>query len=260
MIRRSCILTATVYAQLELRFSLLRATTPKYTKYSYKSIRPFGQDHSPAAVALQAHTNKAKTLCHVDIEAAARLSKVPRVDLVAKLNNWHDEQYIDLQAAGVVNVFRVLKPFPTSSKERQQIIDTLYHDLVLREQQDLHRMEQVTNLVTGSECFCRTLAQHFGDTLPNDAPECGHCTWCESKTAVKRVAPPKREWNAAAFSKVLKSCPDRDDPRYLARVAFGISSPRVTRSQAQTASVFGSMEDHDFMVSSEDALEGKDEC
>lgn len=72
-------------------------------------------------------------------------------------------------------------------------------------------------------------------------------TWCQHHRAVPKITRPPKPWDAAAFMKVLQACPDRDDPRYLARIAFGIGSPRVTTAKLSKSPVFGSMEDHDFM-------------
>lgn len=256
-----------IYAQLELRFNLLRATTPKYTKYSYKSLKNTEWDKSPAASALRKVTTKAKTLSHVDLDRAFQRTSVSRNDLVAKLNSWHDSHLIDLQTTGVVNVFRVMGKWPPSKAEAEKIVDELYEDMEGREQQELNRMDQVMGLITGEACFARSLAEHFGDSLPGNAQECGHCkfqcyppteagftdlgfsgTYCETHTAVKQLVPPPRPWDAAAWNEVLAACPDRDDPRYLARVAFGIGSPRVTAAKLGKHAVFGSMEDHDFKV------------
>lgn len=109
-------------------------------------------------------------------------------------------------------------------------------------------MRSVIDLITGEACFARTLAQHFGDALPDGKEECGHCTWCEKKRPVERVQPPRRAWNSEAFFNILQAVPARDDPRFLARVAFGIYSPRVTQEKLGKSAVFGSMEDHDFVV------------
>lgn len=235
-----------IYAQLELRFESLRATTPKYTKYSYVPMKNI-TDTSPAAKAIHSATKKAKKYSHVDIDIAAQKSGLPRADLVAKLNSWHDERLIDLQVAGVINIFRILKDMPKDNTARQKIIDALYKDLVNREQQELQRINSVIDLITGTRCFAASLAQHFGDILPGGNGECGNCTYCETKTPVTRVERPRREWDSKAFFAVLEACPDRDDPRYLARVAFGISSPRIAQARLGNSPVFGSMEDHDFM-------------
>lgn len=237
-----------IYAQLELRFKLLRATTPKYTKYSYTATQATANDRTPAGLAIQNASKKAAKWTYIDVQVASHNSGVSRMDIVNKLNDWNDHRVIELKSEGVINVYRVMNTWPPTLTEAKRIVDELYEDLILREQQDLDRMEQVKGLVTGEACFARTLAGHFGDTLTNGEQECGHCTWCETKQAVKEFAPPKTPWNSDAFSKVLEACPDRDDARYLARIAFGIGSPRVTANKLSRHSVFGSMDDHDFTV------------
>lgn len=153
-----------------------------------------------------------------------------------------------MKTSGVVNLFRVLKKFPLVPVERQKIVDALYKELEVREQQDLARIKDVMGLVAGEECFAKALAQHFGDGLP-EGKECGQCTWCNCHRPVEKPTPPQRPWDSKAFFRVLEACPDRDDPRYLARIAFGIGSPRVTQAKLQNSAVFGSMDNHDFMVS-----------
>lgn len=237
-----------IFAQLELRFGLMRATTPKYTQYRWKVLKSSSWDQSPAAIAIQRGAKKARIWSDIDVELTGRVSGVPRADLVRKLNEWHDGRCIELDVSGVTNVFRVLKDWPPSPTETERLTDELYKDLEVREQQALDRMNQVIDLITGKVCFAHVLASHFGDSLPEDAAQCGHCTWCETKTAVERVSAPERAWNSTAFSKVLETVTARDDPRYLARIAFGIHSPRVTVDKLGKSPVFGSMEDHEFMV------------
>lgn len=156
---------------------------------------------------------------------------------------------IDLKPSGVVNIYRIMRGFPPSAAEQRTIIDELYAELEAREQQDLDRMEQVNGLVTGEACFARTLAEHFGDTLPDGVQECGACSWCETHKALQLVKPPTPVFDQQHFQRVLKGVPDRDDARYLARIAFGIGSPRVTAAKLSQSPIFGSMDDHDFTVS-----------
>ena len=146
------------------------------------------------------------------------------------------------------NVYLVLKPLPTSVQDRNALADSVYKELEIREQQDLARMDQVTDLITGKQCFALSLARHFGDELPADKQACGHCTWCETQQAVELKKPPQVPWDSKAFFKVLETVPDRDDARFLARVAFGIGSPRVNSAKLGRSPVFGSMEDCSFVV------------
>ncbi|EMD00800.1 hypothetical protein BAUCODRAFT_144411 [Baudoinia panamericana UAMH 10762] len=237
-----------IYARLELQFGLLRETTPKYTKYEYVELGPLKDDNSRTAQIVRAGVRKAKTLTHVDVDAVARSSGLERSEIVAKLQSWHDSARIDLRTGGVLNMYRVLKTLPTVKAEKERIVNAVYTDLQGREQQELDRMQQVIDLVNGTACFSKSLAGHFGDMLPSGANACGHCTWCEMHTPVKVVTPEPKPFNYDVFEKVLKAVSERDDARFLARVAFGISSPRITQAKLTNSPVFGSMEDYDFTV------------
>ena len=240
-----------IYAQLELSFGLLRATTPKYNSYQYIAQGSTQKDTSPAATAVRKHSKKAVKWTNIDVEAAAKSSGLHRNDIVDKLQHWNDTRLIELKTGGVVNVFRIMKALPQTAQEKRSIAETLYRELVVREQQELARMQSVIDLICGSACIARTLAEHFGDSLPDGKQECGHCTWCETKKPVERVTRPTQDWDPKAFNDVLAACPARDDPRFLARVAFGIGSPRATGDKLSKNKVFGSMEDHDFVVRTE---------
>lgn len=244
-----------VYAQLELRYGLIRATTPIYTDYSYKACGSYGQvlkeDSSAAAAAIKAFAQIGRSIYKIDINAAAISGKISRPDLIHKLNDWNELQHIELKVSGVRNVYRVAKKLPSVPSEVETIADDLYAYMEEREQQALDRTEQVLSFITARHCFCKALAQHFGDELSDGKTECGHCTWCETRTPVSKPIMPKVEFNVQQFGRVLAAVPDRHDPRLLARVAFGITSPRVTALKLQREgpdAIVGSMADHGFEV------------
>ncbi|TVY22595.1 ATP-dependent DNA helicase [Lachnellula hyalina] len=241
-----------IYAQLELTHGLIRATTPMYTKYTftpgaqYKS--KIESDKSPGAIAINAFAKKASKLWHVDVDAAAVRYQIPRTDIVRKLNDLNESRAIELKPAGVINVFKIVKAPPKSPTEIDMITKSIHEIMVKREQEALVRTDQMLQLITGEACFTRVLAQHFGDDLPDDKEECGHCTWCMTHLAVKQQVAPPLMFNYAAFKAVLDKVPDRDDARFLARVAFGITSPRSTAMKLGRDPVFGSLDDHAFIV------------
>lgn len=230
-----------------MRFELLRETTPKYTSYQYKELN-LPVDNTPAGQSIRKASKKAKVWTYIDVDTASRLGGVPRGTVIAKLNDWNERGYVQLDAKGVENVYLVQKPLPNTVQERNSLADSVYKELEIREQQDLARMDQVTDLITGQQCFALSLAKHFGDGLPENKQACGHCTWCETQQPVELKKPPQVPWDSKAFAKVLVAVPDRDDARFLARVAFGIGSPRVTSAKLSRSPVFGSMEDCSFVV------------
>lgn len=94
-----------------------------------------------------------------------------------------------------------------------------------------------------------SLASYFGDdkAVPNGG-KCDHCSYCLTKNPVSfaRFATPKLD--PARLRQVLNACKDRDDPRLLARLAFGITSPRLTAAKLTKHDVFGTMVDCDWKL------------
>ena len=187
----------------------------------------------------------------MDIDAASRAGGFPREEAVRKLQKWNDSGAIDLQPSGVINRFRVLNPFPKSSQEKESIIQKLYDQIKARERSEMDRVDAVISLVTGSECISRKLALHFSDEASVPAGGCGHCNFCLTGKAVPyytSVEFMKESIIEKNVQKVLAATAIRDDARFLARVAFGISSPRVTMENLGKHEAFGSMSGCDFEV------------
>lgn len=243
---------ANIYAQLELTHDLIRATTPIYTKYSFKAGTVYHQkintDKSPEALAVKGFATKASTLFHIDIDAAANRFGIPRTDIIRKLNDLNETGALELKPSGVINVYKITNTPPKSHHEIEKITKSIYDVMAKREQEALLRTEQMLALITGKACFTKALAQHFGDSLPDGKKECGHCTWCMSHTPVVQQIPPPVPFNHGRFQAILNKVPDRDDARLLARIAFGIASPRSTAMKLSRDPVFGSMDDHNFEV------------
>ncbi|KAG9669204.1 ATP-dependent DNA helicase, partial [Aureobasidium melanogenum] len=237
-----------VFAALELRFGLLRAITPEYTSYQFEDKGRYhavaSSDHSPEARAIYSMSTKAIKNFTFDMNAATRRGLM-RADLVQKLDSWNATGVIMLKTSGVMNRYRVLSPLPRAEADIQALADDLFADMAQREKDALGRIDQMVGLITGKSCLALGLAQHFGMELPGGRQCCAHCTYCawgESATLAPKPAPPL---NVEGVKRVLAACP-HDDPRLLARVAFGIKSPRITQLKLDKSSVFESLADHEF--------------
>lgn len=245
-----------IYAELELTHGLLRATTPMYQKYSYVANNhiydaKINADRSAAAAAIASGSKKASKLHHIDVDSAARLYDIERNEVIAKLNEWNAEGALELKPSQVMNVFKVTTRPPQTASEIEVLAETIFSIMKNREEQALERTEKVLDLITGSACFSKKLAEHFGDQLPDGKDECGHCQWCLTHEPVKIQQPPPVPFDQVAFDGILDMVSARDDPRLLAKLAFGISSPRITQMKLGRSPVFGSMENHEFMVSAD---------
>lgn len=250
-------------AQLGLRYELLRAVTPKCSEYKYTTQPNFeaiSQDGTIVAKTLRKlGTSKTKNgkWKHIDVDQAAQLGHFPRALAVQKLQEWNDRGAIELVPSGVVHRFRILQPLPSSAAAKKTLTAELYTHFLSTEASNMDHIQRVITFLTSPSCLTRALASHFGDDLAPSLPSngCGHCNFCTTGTALpyqpgNTAQNRKGRINPAKFKAVLKATTARDDARYLARIAFGISSPRVTLEKLGRHVVFGSMAECDFEVCS----------
>lgn len=238
-----------IYAQLELHFKLFRAAGTLYSTYKYatKDANAIRNDTSPAANVIKRASVKATKWTHIAVDDLANTSKLERADLVRKLNQWNEQGSIELKTEGVRNMFRLERPLPSTKKEIDTIIKQLDDNMGSTERMNLDRTKALIDLITNKECFSRALASYFGETGSNAPKECGHCTWCETHTQVVLPNEPPQPPDPAKVKQVLDKIIIRDDPRFLAKVAFGIKSPRATDLKVYNTGVFESMNVCDFM-------------
>jgi superfamily II DNA/RNA helicase len=238
-----------IYAQLELHFKLFRAAGTQYSTYKYatKDANAIRNDTSPAANVIKKASVKATKWTHIAVDDLANTSKLERADLVRKLNQWNEQGAIELKTEGVRNMFRLERPLPSTKKEMDDIIKQLDDSMGSTERMNLDRTKSLIDLITDKQCFSRALASYFGEINSSAPRECGHCTWCETKTQVVLPNEPPQPPDPAKVKQVLDKISVRDDPRFLAKVAFGIKSPRATDLKVYNTGVFESMNVCDFM-------------
>ncbi|KAF4455769.1 hypothetical protein F53441_1968 [Fusarium austroafricanum] len=239
-----------IYAALELRFNLIRATTPEYSSYKFEATSRYFPRlqgmNTPESKAILHHAKKAKKFHSIDPTKVANEEGLRRTDIVNLLNDLNNSGAIILTVGGVEQKYKVLGKLPKTDSAIDDLTDKLYEDLKKREKQALDRLKDVINLVTASKCFGLAIAQHFGMDLPDNKKKCGHCTFCLKGAAVHLPPSSPKKIDRAAINKVLQSTDVRDDARFLARIAFGIKSPRVAKLKLDRTPAFMSMADQNF--------------
>jgi len=95
--------------------------------------------------------------------------------------------------------------------------------------------------------LAQSLADYFGDHDAVPGGLCGICTYCLTAEAITFDPQATTIPDMNKIQAILNACPERDDPRLLARMAFGITSPRLTAGKWSTSHPqFGCMDDVDF--------------
>ncbi|KAH9858087.1 ATP-dependent DNA helicase [Lenzites betulinus] len=240
------------YAQLELDYGYIRATTPYYSVYDISKKTADGwakvmADNSPPAKAIRSYWTSKGGGYQVDMVTAAEYSKIDRNELSRKVNGWELDGYIFSKASQIRARYMVLKPLARGLKDIKNLAEMMYQRMVAREDEAVDKIRKVIDFATTDDCMAQSLAAYFGDE--NVVPEgmCGQCTFCLAGQGVTFEPIAQAVPDAGRIRGILNACPERDDPRLLARMAFGITSPRLTVGKWSTYHpLFGSMVDTDF--------------
>ncbi|KAJ7630865.1 ATP-dependent DNA helicase [Roridomyces roridus] len=241
------------YASLELEYGFIRAITPFYTTYE---ISPRGsserasvfKDRTKEGVAIRKYWRDKGDKFESNVVDTAASSGLDRSDLAKTISRWEFSGYVQIKPSQVRARYALLdNPMPKSGDALKQIATKMFAELRKREEDGVAKIKEVLNLATDDDCIPRSLSNYFGgeDTVPDEG--CGLCSFCTTGQGVTFTPQPIVAVDRRRLSAILGACGERDDPRLLARMAFGITSPRLTALKCSTSHpLFGSMVDTDF--------------
>ena len=183
---------------------------------------------------------------HLDVADAATALGTSRERIIRALDYLHDAKLLEVHAAGVRHRYRRLKA-PASV---DQLATTLHERTVQRESRELARLAEVLDLARHDGCQVSHLGAHFGQPL--DQP-CGHCSWCcqghQAAVLPARQTRPIDEDLWAEAEQLRHAQPALlGDPRALARLLCGITSPRTSRAKLTKHRLFGALTDVPFQT------------
>ncbi|KAF8610634.1 ATP-dependent DNA helicase [Ceratobasidium sp. AG-I] len=249
-----------LYAQLELKFGLLRAITPCYQVYDY-TIR--GSDlwtkadkTSKAAKTVLQYARPKGQGFQIDVSVAGENSGVPRAELARVIHGWELSGAVEVKASQVRHRYRVLKELPTGKPAViAALAQQLHEGQLAAENEAIEKIQGVLAFATGEECLAYSLAQYFGSEKAVPGDSCGICTQCTTGEGVAFNPNYVATVDPSALRAVLAACLDRDDPRLIVRFAVGITSPRLTALKLSSHPLFGSMAgtNHELLLAAADA-------
>ncbi|GAA5971426.1 hypothetical protein JCM8115_000209 [Rhodotorula mucilaginosa] len=242
-----------LFTMLELQFGLLRATTPFYQEYNIKPLatnpaafQQLMDDKSREAVALRGNWKPGRTWHSIDVVATAEMTNMERADLVRQISRWELHGWCEVKVSGVRMRYRVMKHLPELDEDIDELAQNLFKQLHDREEADVVRLRSVAKFVRGGSCYAHDLAKYFGDETSVPGGKCGKCSFCLTGQTIAFDPKLDAPFTDKQVRFVLAVCGVRDDPRMLARLAFGVTSPRITALGLSKHDVFGCCDTADF--------------
>ena len=114
---------------------------------------------------------KKKVWHHLELEEVVQKLGCDRSRVIAALDYFAEQGWIELRSTGLVHGYRKLKPLELV----ETLVDSFHDSGVERETSEARRIMQVVELATAKTCQAGVLSEHFGQAL--DQP-CGECSFC----------------------------------------------------------------------------------
>ena len=238
----------TLLTYLELA-GYLRGGTPFYANYQFKPLLSsreilsrFEGERRDYLAALFRQSVKGRTWFSLDLARAVTALDTTRERIVRALDWLGEQQLLEIKVAGIRHRYQCLQQ-PASTEE---LAAELHQRILKREQAELHRLQQVLDLIALDNCQTNALAAHFGEQRQQ---ACGHCSWCErgkSEIPPRHSAAISEEILQKAYGLQQEQAKVLTTSRLLTRFLCGVTSPRLSRSKLNAHALFGSLEKAPF--------------
>ncbi|RLJ19800.1 RecQ family ATP-dependent DNA helicase [bacterium endosymbiont of Escarpia laminata] len=238
----------TLLTYLELA-GYLEGGTPFYADYRFKPLLSsaeilsrFDGERRAFLAALFRQAVKGRIWFSLDPAQAAANLETTRERIISALDWLGEQQLLEVKVAGIRHRYRRLRQ-PDST---QGLAHELHQRMLKREKAEIHRLQQVLDLVNLDDCQTNALSAHFGEQ--REQP-CGHCSWCRrgrQKLAQRRIV----SISDGIWQEVSKLKQEQGeslaDARLLTRFLCGITSPRLSREKLTGHPLFGKLDQMPF--------------
>ncbi|MFM2483528.1 RecQ family ATP-dependent DNA helicase [Celerinatantimonas yamalensis] len=246
-IRQLPLKTLLVYLELK---GVIAALYSYFASYRFKFIESataivdkFDGERRVFVDAIFTTATQARTWYSLDFDLLWQHYHAPRQRVVAALDYFHENGWIDLQTKQCTDVYKVL----SRQIPREVLTADLYQLFVQKERSEIERIHSMVDFFQSSQCLSFQLARYFSD---EKAPQhCGHCSVCKGHVAklsvpqLPKVHPDQiNNW----LHPFISACPHKASSEVLTRFLCGISNPLNSQIKANKMAGFGQLERYPF--------------
>lgn len=246
-IRQLPLKTLLVYLELA---DVIKAKYSYFAEYRFKFLQDqqfilnqFQGERRQFVEAIFTCSTKAKIWCQVDLEALWMHYQSERSRVVAALDYFHQNGWIELESKQLTDVYSVLPATQSQDALTEQLVELFQS----KERKDIERIHTMLNLFQSSDCLSHQLAHYFAD---HDAPtRCGHCSVCRGEVATfpqTQHEQPETLHLKAWVNEFVQLSPSAISNEAVARFLCGISTPIIARLKASKLQGYGAMANTSF--------------
>ncbi|EJG1180945.1 RecQ family ATP-dependent DNA helicase [Vibrio parahaemolyticus] len=246
-IRQLPLKTLLVYLELakviEAKFSYFAEYRFKFLQNQQFIVNQFQGERREFVEAIFTCSTKAKVWCQVDLDALWMHYHSERSRVVAALDYFHQNGWVELESKQLTDVYSVL----SDTQNIEDITQHLYELFQSKERKDIDRIHAMLGLFQSSDCLSHQLASYFAD---HNAPaHCGHCSVCRGQRAVfppRIYDQPEPAVASAWIAEFVQLSPSAISNEAITRFLCGISTPLISQLKASKLSGYGALANVSF--------------
>ncbi len=246
-IRQLPLKTLLVYLELakviEAKFSYFAEYRFKFLQNQQFIVNQFQGERREFVEAIFTCSTKAKVWCQVDLDALWMHYHSERSRVVAALDYFHQNGWVELESKQLTDVYSVL----SDTQNIEDITQHLYELFQSKERKDIDRIHAMLGLFQSSDCLSHQLASYFAD---HNAPaHCGHCSVCRGQRAVfppRIYDQPEPAAASAWIAEFVQLSPSAISNEAITRFLCGISTPLISQLKASKLSGYGALANVSF--------------
>ncbi len=246
-IRQLPLKTLLVYLELA---QVITAKYSYFAEYRFKFLQDqqfiLNQFHGERRQFIEAIftcSTRAKVWCQVDLEALWMHYQSERSRVVAALDYFHQNGWIELESKQLTDVYSVLPETQSQDGLAQHLVELFQS----KERKDIERIHTMLNLFQSDDCLSHQLAHYFAD---HNAPtQCGHCSVCRGHVATfpsSQNEIPELTHLSAWINEFIQLSPTAVSNAAVSRFLCGISTPLITQLKASKLQGYGAMANVSF--------------
>lgn len=247
-IRQLPLKTLLVYLELK---GVIASSYSYFASYRFKLIRSvdaivdqFSGERQTFVQAIFNSAIPARTWYTLDFEQLWLSNHSPRQRVVAALDYFYENGWIELQTTQNTDVYKVVnRQIPS-----KVLTEELFQLFEQKEQSELNRIHEMVAFFQSSQCLSFQLAQYFSDTK---APKhCGKCSVCKGRVAKlesAELSTVTSEQINAWIQPFISACSSTPvNSRMLTRYLCGITNPLNSQLKANKMAGFAQLERYPF--------------
>jgi len=241
--------TLLVYLAME---KIIRPKITYFAEYSFKyKIKPteiinqFEGERKQFVTAIIDHCHTRKVWTTVDIQAILNNCNTDRPRILAALEYFDEQGWIDLQSKQAVEVYDIL----TQAFDIDNLAEKMDALFKKKERLEIQRIHHMVSFFESDACISKQLAGYFGEHLQQE--RCGHCSFCKSGKAVLQNTTELKPLSQFDYGKIttefIQAAGEPFSEVNLTKFLCGIYTPVFSRLKIKKLPCFGILDRYPFL-------------